>query len=76
MPKSVIMLIEYKLFEPGTYHTIISDISVAKDLSRSLGDRAGVLVDLGHHAHGVNVEHIIARLATQKIPSGVHFNIW
>jgi len=25
MPESVRMLIEYKLFEPGTYHTVISD---------------------------------------------------
>jgi len=74
MPSSVKMLIEYKLFEPGTYHTVISDISVATDIATYLGDRAGVLVDIGHHAHGVNVEHIVARLIDKGIPAGIHFN--
>jgi len=74
MPSSVRMLIEYKLFEPGTYHTVISDYCVALDLARYLGDRAGVLVDLGHHAHGVNVEHIVARLIENGMPGGLHFN--
>jgi len=74
MPSSVRMLIEYKLFEPGTYHTVISDYCVASDLARYLGERAGVLVDLGHHAHGVNVEHIVARLIENGMPGGIHFN--
>jgi len=74
MPKSVRMLIEYKLFEPGTYHTVISDVSVASDLAAGLGSRAGVLVDLGHHPHGVNVEQIVARLVEREMPCGVHFN--
>lgn len=74
MPSSVRMLIEYKLFEPGTYHTVISDYCVASDLARDLGERAGVLVDLGHHAHEVNVEHIVARLIESGMPGGIHFN--
>jgi len=74
MPSSVRMLIEYKLFEPGTYHTVISDYCVASDLARQLGERAGVLIDLGHHAHGVNVEHIVARLIESGMPGGIHFN--
>jgi len=74
MPSSVRMLIEYKLFEPGTYHTVVSDYCVASDLARSLGERAGVLVDLGHHPHGVNVEHIVARLIENGMPGGIHFN--
>jgi L-rhamnose isomerase/sugar isomerase len=74
MPSSVRLLIEYKLFEPGTYHTVISDYCVAADLARQLGGRAGVLVDLGHHAHGVNVEHIVARLIESGMPGGIHFN--
>ena len=74
MPGSVRMLIEYKLFEPGTYHTVISDYCVASDFARYLGERAGVLVDLGHHAHGVNVEHIVARLIENGMPGGIHFN--
>ena len=73
-PRSVRMLIEYKLFEPGTYHTVVSDYCVASDLARHLGERAGVLVDLGHHAHGVNVEHIIAHLIENGMPGGIHFN--
>ncbi len=74
MPESVRMLIEYKLFEPGTYHTVIPDVSVASDLAQSLGERAGVLVDLGHHPHGVNVEQIVARLIEKEMFCGVHFN--
>ncbi|MCD6464837.1 L-rhamnose isomerase [Candidatus Bathyarchaeota archaeon] len=74
MPSSVRMLIEYKLFEPGTYHTVISDYCVASDLARCLGKRAGVLIDLGHHAHGVNVEHIVARLIESGMLGGIHFN--
>jgi len=74
MPQSVRMLIEYKLFEPGTYHTVVSDAFVASDLARSLGNRAGVLIDLGHHPHGVNVEHIVARLIENEMAAGVHFN--
>jgi len=74
MPESVKMLIEYKLFEPGTYHTVISDVSVTSGLARSLGERAGVLVDLGHHPHGVNIEHIVARLVEERMLGGFHFN--
>ena len=74
MLESVRVLIEYKLFEPGTYHTVISDASVASDLAVSLGSKAGVLVDLGHHPHGVNVEQIVARLLEKGMFCGVHFN--
>ena len=74
MPESVRMLIEYKLFEPGTYHTVISDVSIASDLAAGLGGRAGVLIDLGHHPHGVNVEQVVARLIEKRMFCGVHFN--
>jgi len=74
MPEPVRILIEYKLFEPGTYHTVVSDVSTASDLARNLGDRAGVLVDLGHHPHGVNVEHVVARLIENEMLGGIHFN--
>lgn len=73
-PSSVKILIEYKLFEPGTYHTVIPDPFTAYDLARNLGDRAGVVIDLGHHAFGVNVEHIAARFIESRIPVGIHFN--
>ena len=72
--KRIIHLIEYKLFEPGTYSTVISDAGVALDIVRSLGERAGVLVDMGHHAWGVNVPQIVARLLGLGVRSGFHFN--
>ncbi len=74
MPSSITILLEYKLFEPGTYHTVVSDVSVASEIARNLGDRSGILIDLGHHPHGVNVEHIVARLVRSKRPGGIHFN--
>lgn len=70
----IIHLIEYKLFEPGTYSTVISDAGVAGDIAASLGDRAGVLVDMGHHAHGVNVAQIVSRLLGMGVHGGFHFN--
>jgi len=73
-PDSVKMLIEYKLFEPGTYHTVVSDVSAASEIALWLGRRAGVIVDIGHHAHGVNIEHIVARLIEKGMPAGIHFN--
>ena len=73
-PARVVHLIEYKLFEPGTYSTLIPNAGVARDIATWLGERAGVLVDMGHHAHGVNVVQIVARLIGMKTPAGFHFN--
>jgi len=55
MPKTMRMLVEYKLVEPAFYHTDIADWGIAYILSKKLGDRAQVLIDLGHHAHGTNI---------------------
>jgi len=71
---SVIHLIEYKLFEPGTYSTVIADAGIAWQIASSLGNHAGVLVDMGHHAHGVNVAQIVARLVGSGTKAGFHFN--
>jgi len=71
---SVTHLIEYKLFEPGTYSTVICDAGVAWDIAKSLGSNAGVLVDMGHHAFGVNVAQIVARLVGTGMRGGFHFN--
>lgn len=71
---SVSLLIEYKLFEPGTYSTVISDWGSAYMLAKSLGPNAGVLVDMGHHAHGTNIEQIVARLIADGMWCGFHFN--
>ncbi len=43
-------------------------------LCQALGERARVLVDLGHHAQGVNVEQIVAILADEGRLGGFHFN--
>jgi L-rhamnose isomerase/sugar isomerase len=68
------LLIEYKLFEPAFYATDIADWGSALLLCQRLGPRANVLVDLGHHAAGVNVEQIVALLAREGRLGGFHFN--
>jgi L-rhamnose isomerase/sugar isomerase len=74
MPEGMRMLLEYKLFEPAFYHTDLSDWGTALTMCQRLGDRAEVLVDLGHHAQGVNVEHIVALLLDEGRLGGFHFN--
>ena len=68
------VLIEYKVFEPGTYSTEIADWGAAYLLAREFGPNAGVLVDLGHHFHSANIEQIVARLIDNGISGGFHFN--
>jgi L-rhamnose isomerase/sugar isomerase len=67
-------LIEYKVFEPGTYSTAIPDAGTATEIVDMLGERAGVLVDMGHHWHGANVAQIVARLIGTGRRGGFHFN--
>ncbi len=74
MPKSMRMLLEYKLFEPSFYHTDVADWGIACILTRKLGERAQVLVDLGHHAHGTNIPWIVSTLITEGKLGGFHFN--
>lgn len=74
MPSSMSMLIEYKLFEPAFYHTDLADWGMAYLAATKLGSRAGVLVDLGHHALGANIEQITAVLLSEKKLGGFHFN--
>jgi len=74
MPDSMRMLIEYKLFEPAFYHTDIADWGIAHILSKKLGERAQVLIDLGHHAHGTNIPWIVSTLITEGKLGGFHFN--
>ncbi|MBI4529930.1 MAG: L-rhamnose isomerase [Candidatus Latescibacteria bacterium] len=68
------MLIEYKFFEPGFYHTDIADWGMAYAFSRNLGPKAQVLVDLGHHPQGTNIEHVVAFLIAEGKLGGFHFN--
>lgn len=68
------MLIEYKCFEPGFYHTDLADWGMAYNMALKLGDQAQVLVDTGHHLPGANIEHIVAYLIDEKRLGGFHFN--
>jgi L-rhamnose isomerase / sugar isomerase len=74
LPSEQELLVEYKLFEPAFYATDIADWGSALLLCQRLGDRARVLVDLGHHAQGVNVEQIVAILSAEQRLGGFHFN--
>ena len=74
MPDGCRMLIEYKFYEPAFYHTDLMDWGAALTMCQRLGDRAHVLVDLGHHAQGVNVEQIVAYLLDDERLGGFHFN--
>jgi L-rhamnose isomerase/sugar isomerase len=74
LPDDARMLVEYKFFEPGFYHTDVADWGMALHYARASGERAEVLVDLGHHAQGVNIEHIVAFLLDEECLGGFHFN--
>ncbi|PZR82590.1 MAG: sugar isomerase, partial [Candidatus Aeolococcus gillhamiae] len=73
-PEAQELLVEYKFFEPAFYATDIADWGSALLLCQRTGERARVLVDLGHHAQGVNVEQIVALLGRQGRLGGFHFN--
>ena len=68
------LLVEYKLYEPAFYATDLADWGSALLLCQELGERAHVLVDLGHHAHGVNIEQIVSLLFGAGRLGGFHFN--
>jgi L-rhamnose isomerase/sugar isomerase len=68
------LLVEYKFYEPAFYATDITDWGSALVLCRRLGPQAQVLVDLGHHAQGVNIEQIVADLLDEGRLGGFHFN--
>lgn len=74
IPRNLKVLIEYKVFEPGTYSTVLADWGSAYQLAKQFGENAGVLVDLGHHFHSANIEQIVARLIEEKMWGGFHFN--
>jgi L-rhamnose isomerase/sugar isomerase len=74
LPRGGRMLIEYKFFEPAFYSTDIPDWGTAYAWCLKLGPQAQVLVDLGHHAQGVNIEQIVAFLLDEGRLGGFHFN--
>ena len=68
------LLIEYKFFEPAFYSTDIPDWGLAYLLATRLGPQAQVLVDLGHHPLGTNIEQIVGLLLDEGKLGGFHFN--
>lgn len=74
MPEGMRMLLEYKPFEPAFYHTDLPDWGASLLMCQRLGERAQVLVDLGHHLQGANIEHIVALLLDEGRLGGFHFN--
>jgi L-rhamnose isomerase/sugar isomerase len=74
MPREMIMLVEYKPFEPAFYHTDIADWGMSYVFAKEAGPRAKVLVDTGHHLPGANIEHIVAFLLDEDMLGGFHFN--
>jgi L-rhamnose isomerase/sugar isomerase len=74
LPAEQELLIEYKPFEPAFYATDLADWGSALLACQKLGDRARVLVDLGHHLHGTNIEQIVALLGAEGRLGGFHFN--
>ncbi|MHA1292604.1 MAG: TIM barrel protein [Promethearchaeota archaeon] len=74
MEKNMIMLLEYKFYEPAFYHTDIPDWGTAFLYCQKLGEKAKVLVDLGHHPHGTNIEFLVSNLIDEGKLGGFHFN--
>jgi L-rhamnose isomerase/sugar isomerase len=74
LPADQELLVEYKFFEPAFYATDLADWGTALLTCLKLGERAKVLVDLGHHAQGTNIEQIVAFLTDEGRLGGFHFN--
>jgi L-rhamnose isomerase/sugar isomerase len=68
------MLLEYKLFEPAFYTTDVPDWGTAYLHCATLGERAQVVIDTGHHAPGTNIEFIVAVLLRAGKLGGFDFN--
>jgi len=65
LPAGVRLYLEYKLYEPALYATDVQDWGQSLAVCRLLGEQAGVCVDTGHHAMGVNIEQIVALLLAE-----------
>ncbi|HWE97156.1 MAG TPA: TIM barrel protein [Tepidisphaeraceae bacterium] len=74
LPTGMTMLVEYKPFEPAFYHTDVADWGMSYVFAKDAGENAKVLVDVGHHLHGQNIEHIVAFLLDEGMLGGFHFN--
>lgn len=73
-PKTMEIHLEYKNFEPATYHTDIPDWGSALLFAESCGDRMKVLMDTGHHSLGTNIEYIVSLLLAKSRFGSIHIN--
>lgn len=74
LPENWTMFIEYKPFEPAFYYTVLADWGSALMAANEVGERCKVLVDLGHHLPGTNIEAVVARLIRAGKLGGFHLN--
>ncbi|MDN4481061.1 L-rhamnose isomerase [Demequina muriae] len=56
------LVLEYKIFEPAFYHMDVPDWGTSYAQCASLGERAVVCLDTGHHAPSTNIEFIVMQL--------------
>src|SRR5262249_11815048 len=68
------LLLEYKLFEPSFYTTDVPDWGTSLLHCQALGPQAAVVVDIGYHAPGTNIEFIVALLLRAGRLGGFDFN--
>ncbi len=74
MDPDMTLAVEYKYFEPGFYTTDLMDWGMSFMMCSRLGDRAKVLVDVGHHPPNANIEHIVSILLDEGKLGGFHLN--
>ena len=74
MDDDMTLAVEYKFFEPGFYTTDLMDWGMSFLMCSRLGEQAKVLVDVGHHAQGANIEHIVSILLDEGKLGGFHLN--
>ena len=74
LPDGSRMLLEYKFYEPAFYSTDVPDWGTSYAMCMKLGERAQVVVDLGHHAQATNIEQIVSFLLDEGKLGGFDFN--
>lgn len=74
LPPTATLLLEYKFYEPAFYHTDVADWGQSLTLCEATGPQAKVLVDIGHHPLGTNIEHIVATLLDRGRLGGFDLN--
>jgi L-rhamnose isomerase/sugar isomerase len=74
LPGNSRMLLEYKFYEPAFYSTDVPDWGTSYAMCMKLGEKAQVVVDLGHHAQATNIEQIVGFLLDEGKLGGFDFN--